>query len=686
MAALAPAPKFYEHDENGAPLAGGKVYTYEAGTTTPLVTYTNSTGGVGNQNTNPVILDSSGRANIWLSSAYLYKFVVKDSTDALVYTVDNIGGSVSVADLASSSGSAMVGFIQAGSGAVLRTVQDKARETVSVKDFGATGGGVANDYAYLLAANTNGKPLLFPAGTYLCNSDITFDVPCTFQSGAILKMATGKTATFNATVFAGVYQIFDLARSGTSFGATAVLNHAYNSVGYAEWWGAVINSSSGSNPDINLAALVAANVALPVVHLQGADYYVSSTWKMQTSNRIVTGMGFDYSAAGTATRIVVTSGSTNTVQIGPDSNPGTINDFPTEIRLNNVQITRTVAPVIASAPSGILVQYARNVFMQYVKTSEHTYGFQFYGTSQVHVNNCYSFRSLAGTGGGTDTFKGYYLNGTASISASGGNASTYIVDCNANNGGSIIATSCGFYMDGAPSDTYLVRPESTNCETGINIISNGTSSPNYECVDVQIDTPIIDGFKVAGIYIQNTTKYGAIQIKGGYAAPNASGTPTACVYLSSSYASVSIVNFQGICNPNTACGGIVGVTGSNLLCRNNTWRESGRTQSCAFSDFSNMVFEDSIINYDIAGNYAFYGSNVDRSYIAPVITGGATKFAKGVVFDGTGCDYNEVNCSGINSDCMTSSNNKLTINGNAITTVGGPGGNYLTNVVNGVMA
>ena len=73
----------------GAPLIGGKVYTYAAGTTTPLATYTDNTGATAN--TNPVILDTRGEAAIWLSPAS-YKFVLKDSNDVTIWTSDNLGG------------------------------------------------------------------------------------------------------------------------------------------------------------------------------------------------------------------------------------------------------------------------------------------------------------------------------------------------------------------------------------------------------------------------------------------------------------------------------------------------------------------------------------------------------------------------------------------------------------------
>jgi hypothetical protein len=88
MAVLSPSPKAQFLDASGNPLVGGKVYTYVAGTTTPLATYTTGAGTVAN--TNPVILDSRGEANIWYSNGTSYKVVLTDSADALIWTVDNI--------------------------------------------------------------------------------------------------------------------------------------------------------------------------------------------------------------------------------------------------------------------------------------------------------------------------------------------------------------------------------------------------------------------------------------------------------------------------------------------------------------------------------------------------------------------------------------------------------------------
>lgn len=86
MANLAPPLKFTAWDSSGNPLAGGKLYTYVAGTTTPKATYTDS--GLGTPNANPVILNSRGEASVWLSGAY--QLVLKDASDVTIYSQDNV--------------------------------------------------------------------------------------------------------------------------------------------------------------------------------------------------------------------------------------------------------------------------------------------------------------------------------------------------------------------------------------------------------------------------------------------------------------------------------------------------------------------------------------------------------------------------------------------------------------------
>jgi hypothetical protein len=79
-------------DNSGNVLTGGLIYTYAAGTTTPLVTYTSATGVT--PNSNPIVLDAAGRppSQIWLSGGYNYKFILQNSTAVQLWSMDNLSG------------------------------------------------------------------------------------------------------------------------------------------------------------------------------------------------------------------------------------------------------------------------------------------------------------------------------------------------------------------------------------------------------------------------------------------------------------------------------------------------------------------------------------------------------------------------------------------------------------------
>lgn len=87
MSELSPVLRQRFFDADGAPLVGGLLYTYQAGTTTPLATYTDESGVT--PNTNPVVLDANGEAEVWIGIGN-YKFILNDSSDVTQWTVDNV--------------------------------------------------------------------------------------------------------------------------------------------------------------------------------------------------------------------------------------------------------------------------------------------------------------------------------------------------------------------------------------------------------------------------------------------------------------------------------------------------------------------------------------------------------------------------------------------------------------------
>ena len=173
---ISPPPKLQFFTNAGVPMASGLLYTYAAGTTTPLVTYTDSTGLVAN--TNPVILDSRGEASIWLGGVG-YKFKLATPANVDVWTQDNI--------TAYQVSSNLISYTPAGTGAVVTTVQAKLRESVSVKDFGAVGDGVTDDTAAFNAAVTAaaGNPVYVPTATYnLASAVSSATTPLWLANGA----------------------------------------------------------------------------------------------------------------------------------------------------------------------------------------------------------------------------------------------------------------------------------------------------------------------------------------------------------------------------------------------------------------------------------------------------------------------------------------------------------------------
>lgn len=99
----------------------------------------------------------------------------------------------------------LMNFQQQGVGAVLYPLVSKMQQTVSVKDFGAVGDGVADDsaaFALAAAAVSSGGTLYFPAGTYLLNA--AFDTaiyPIQGKMAFTSKSNITLMGTGNSTIF-----------------------------------------------------------------------------------------------------------------------------------------------------------------------------------------------------------------------------------------------------------------------------------------------------------------------------------------------------------------------------------------------------------------------------------------------------------------------------------------------------
>lgn len=205
-------------DNNGLPLVGGKIYTYEAGTSTPLAAYTDQ-GGLTPQ-TNPIVLDGSGRAQIWIPNVN-YKFVVKTSLDVTLYTYDFVNpfsiadGSIGTAQLADGAvttpklATNAVSTIKIQNGAV--TAEKLAAGVGILPDLAV---GPAQLYTTISAAITaavSGQSIYVQTGNYL--ESVTVNKPITIIGsgrgaviGGTLTIASGGSYSMvqNLRVMTGI--------------------------------------------------------------------------------------------------------------------------------------------------------------------------------------------------------------------------------------------------------------------------------------------------------------------------------------------------------------------------------------------------------------------------------------------------------------------------------------------------
>jgi hypothetical protein len=186
------------------------------------------------------------------SATYAY---VETNSNTVTFTSGlHVGASVkftTVQSLTSTQATtaALVSYTPGGTGAVTTNVQTKLRETVSVKDFGATGDGTTNDTSALQTAinyaSTNGLTLLVPEGTYITTTVLTLPTTGSNIVGDVSQPRIKRTGADTTPVFqvaqanvggGGTFENLyidgnNIATEGFNLGRITGANNGYTSFG-----------------------------------------------------------------------------------------------------------------------------------------------------------------------------------------------------------------------------------------------------------------------------------------------------------------------------------------------------------------------------------------------------------------------------------------------------------------------
>jgi len=112
------------------PLAGGLLYTYLVGTTTPAATYSDN---LGTPNTNPIVLDADGECDLYLDDDISYRMILKNSAGVTQFDGDRIRSisSAQLASLASTVAATAADRVQTGLD-VIATASDRVQTGLNV--------------------------------------------------------------------------------------------------------------------------------------------------------------------------------------------------------------------------------------------------------------------------------------------------------------------------------------------------------------------------------------------------------------------------------------------------------------------------------------------------------------------------------------------------------------------------
>ena len=384
-------------------------------------------------------------------------------------------------------------------------------------------------------------------GVHRVEANLTIRGDLMVPPGTTIEIAADRTLTLLGSLMAPVAHIFTGA-------GTVDLNHSRVVEAHPEWWGA----APGDGGKDSLPALTACVAAHPVMRLLAADYFLSATLVVERPFCRIIGAGYRGTEAGRGTRLIVTNGRDDVMRVGPVSRPRTVNDFPQNIEIQGLALARsaTLDTGGGARPVGLRAQFLLFARIEDVSAAEHAIGFVARGLVRTIVTNCIAFRSLPGDRDG-QPWRGFLLDGSDDIGLAGGNASLFLIDCNATIGGNPgVADGVGLLLDGAFADSFVSGFETAGVATGIRVdgraealVGRGRNGH----VNLHLTMPIIDQCGTIGIDIRDTSAHSLIDIAEPYVAVSPSAE--AALRFDRMRGAVTLTGGQCVGNTNSAAGG-----------------------------------------------------------------------------------------------------------------------------------
>ena len=531
--------------------------------------------------------------------------------------------------------------------------EKEARENADTELSEKIDNNIVYNPSQLVDSNTN---IGLKVGTYNVTSNININAQIVVPKGALINIASGFTLTINGSITAGRYPIF-------IGNGNLVINGETNPVGYPEWFGAV---ADGIRDCTN--AIQKCIDTFTITEFSKGSYLVSDTIKVKVSNKTLKGVGIWNGGSN----IVCNNSSTTILQLGTDTQPSQINSFLQDIRVENINITRT-STNWSNGSVGISCRWILRSNLIDVMSQQSSIPFLIRGCVYTRFVRCTAFSATLADGDTTRQYCGFRLTANTSIGAAGGNASLYFESCSSTTGGVIYPQSWSVqcYGDYGVADIYIDKLEANGVNYGIVFVNNNGRNSGH---DVIITNCVLDAIGLTGIDLQGFT-FGTVTVANNYIALGSPGLTTSgntqsCINLVGCV-NISISNNQLIGSVATESAVIGIIIGSSHLI------------NCVGNNIYEMVYSH-LLNGSLLCTLQDNCFNSQRStqYLVNIESGTKYKIACNVHSKGqNGVRLNSgVSECEIDTTCIdqTDISNRVIIGGNVPTSNGYFNNNYVT--------